>query len=44
MRDAVLVRLDETQAADPLTAEGRTIRLPVPPHALRSVLISSSGK
>lgn len=36
---ASLVRLDETPAAGPLTVDGNVITLPVPPHALRSVLV-----
>ncbi|MEW6267957.1 MAG: glycosyl hydrolase-related protein, partial [Thermodesulfobacteriota bacterium] len=36
---AVPVRLDETPCAQPVELAGGELRLPVPPHALRSVLL-----
>ncbi len=37
---AELVRLDETPTGEPPSREGTTMRFAVPPHALRSILIS----
>jgi alpha-mannosidase len=39
--DSIAVRLDETPVNEPLSREGRSISLRVPPHALRSVLVQA---
>jgi alpha-mannosidase len=41
--DAHAVRLDEEPVDHPLERDGRTVRIAVPPHALRSVCVTPSG-
>lgn len=42
VRAARAVRLDETPVDEPVVLEGRELRFPVPPHALRSVRIEGA--
>ena len=41
VRDATAVQLDETPTGDEVDHDGRVVRLPVPPHTLRSVLVQT---